>query len=147
MSKVMTTEQANYIRAVTVAGAVVAASDTSDATAKEVAFNIGEVAAELAAIQDAYFSKNGFEAISYAAPKTGGGGGGGGYNKSGGGGSGLSEKQEAALDKAFKAILERGETPPHTKEEILALSREGGEGSPRSLAIGQIFDQGFGRKF
>lgn len=143
------TEQANYMKAINSATAIVAASDTSDLDAKEVAANIGDLAAEIAKVQDKYFKDNGFEGTSFSAPRSGGGGG--GYKKSSGGGGSfdpgtLSPKQEAALDKAFKAITERGDVPPHTKEEILSLSSEGGQASPRSQAIGAVFDAGF-KKF
>lgn len=123
-------EQGNYVRAVNVAGRIVAAADTGDLTAKEVAFNVLELAKELAKGQDKYFKKNGFEGNSYTQSSGKRSGGSGQQGSSAGG---LTPKQRAALNKAFKAL---GDSAPYTMEEIEAFT----DTKERSDAIGEVFD-------
>ena len=128
-------EQSNYVRAISVAGAIIASQDTGDLDAKGVALNVLDLAKELAAGQDKYFAKAGWTgATSTPSPASKPS-----SPASSGGGQSLTPKQRGALTKAYKGLDAAGETPPYTMDDIEAL-----EGKERSEAIGLVFDAAFG---
>lgn len=137
MSKENGYSESNYVRAVNVAGAIVAASNTDDLDAKEVALNVLELAKELAKGQDKYFDKAGFIGRTTSTSKPSGSSRG----SSGGSSGGLSPKQRDAVNKALKSL---GDDAPYTLEDIEAMSADGGRDSERSTAIGKLFDQAWG---
>lgn len=129
-----TYEQSNYVRAINVAGAIVAQADTGELTAKDVAANVLDLAEYIAVGQDKYFDKNGFEgrvaAPAAAAPSSGGGGSSGG----------LSAKQLSSVTAALGKI---DGPAPYTIEQLEALDASGGTNSERSKAIGEIFSKAY----
>lgn len=130
-------EQSNYVRAINVAGAIVAQADTSELDAKDVAANVLDLAKYLAVGQDKYFKKNGFEGKVYQ--KSTGGGSKSSSKSSGTSSGGLTPKQAESLKKAFKSLDKDGKEAPYTIEEIAELS-----GKERSDAIGEVFDLAWG---
>lgn len=129
--------ESNYVRAVNVAGAIVASAitvqeDADELTPKDVAKNVLDLAAELAKGQDKHFKKNEFKGKAYSTtPSQSSKKSSGGDGSSGGG---LTSKQKATLQKAYNTFDERGEEPPYTLEDI-----ESASGKERSEMIGKVF--------
>jgi len=113
------TELSNYIRAINVAGAVVAAQDNSEASPKDVAAEVGELAAALAKVQNKYISKNDLED---SAPS--GGRSSSGSTKSSGskGSGGPSAKQRNFVKQLINAIEGNGDDATYTLDDVNGLS-------------------------
>lgn len=132
--------QSNYVRAINAAATIVAASDTDDLSAKDVALNVLDLAAQLAKGQDKYFKKAGFTGN---APRTSGSESTRSSNGSSGstGGTGLTVKQRETAKKAISSIEKSGGDAPYSIEELEELS-----GKERSDAIGTLFSTAWGER-
>lgn len=136
----MSTEQSNYVRALYIAGEIVAHSNTDELGYKEVAYNVLELADELTRGQDKVFAREGWDKQAAAKTATSGPSLSSTGSSGSNGSSTLTPKQVASLTKAYKAINDDGKEPPYSFDEIEQL-----EGRDRSDAIGVIFDLAFGR--
>ena len=132
-----------YARSINAAATVISGQDTSDDSTKDVAATVIDLAEKLYKQQLKSIDKlditedspsGGARSKFTGKPRSSSGG-------SGSSGGGLSEKQEAAVDKALASL---GDETPYTKADILAASGDGGPASERSGMIGKVFDAAWG---
>ena len=136
-------EMGTYARSANMAAQIVSGQDTTEDSVKDVAATVIALTEklykqQLKSIKSLDISEDsqsgGARSKFTGKPRSSSGG-------SGSSGGGLSEKQEAAVDKALASL---GDETPYTKADILAASGDGGPASERSGMIGKVFDAAWG---